>query len=101
MKITGTVAVVTNGSGRVIVSLADFGQNRPGGFKVQEAQKARLRDAVAMEVIRATCAEDIYRVITAMEARGIFCSLCEYKGWCVSYKEALADFDLEKDVSDD
>ena len=97
MKITGTVAVATNGSGRVIASLVDFGQNRPGGFTVQEAQEVRLRDAIAKEVIRRTCAEDIYQVATSEDgehtARSLMHLLCEFQGWSVHFKTVGSDIE--------
>ena len=54
-KPQGVVVVVTDPDGRVIANAADFDTDRPGGFKLMEAQAFRARNTARREVIRAYC----------------------------------------------
>jgi hypothetical protein len=61
----GVVAVLTNNRGQVITTAADFDGFHPGGFTVLEAQKMRIKAAIAEATIRAYCSEDIVDSIIA------------------------------------
>lgn len=67
----GLVAVFTDEDGRHIASVTDFHKDRPGGFKMIEAQRHRVRDALAWKVIEAYASPNLTRAIADYDRKQI------------------------------
>lgn len=81
LKINGVVAVLTDDAGRVAAHYADFGQSRPGGFELREAQRHRAERGVAAEFIFRYGAEIFAKVVNEFTAARIMGELCAHHGW--------------------
>lgn len=51
----GVLIVLTAPDGRVVAHAANFNLDRPGGFKLRDAQEARAHRALASKTIRDFC----------------------------------------------
>lgn len=79
----GVMAILTNDKGVVVAHAATFDGNRPGGFKLLEAQKHYARERLANEFIRKWTTEDIAEVMRGYDAEQIIENLCRRKGYRV------------------
>lgn len=55
----GMVGLWIDPQGRVIANAADFHRDRPGGYRVQEAQEYRVRKALYRRMVDAYCSSVI------------------------------------------
>lgn len=67
----GVLAVFTDDEGRVIANAADFHPDRPGGFKMIEAQRLRVQRAIAWKVVEAYASPRLTRAISEYEREQI------------------------------
>jgi hypothetical protein len=60
----GLVAIFVDETGREIATATDFKPDRPGGFTVIEAQRHRVREAIARKVIEEYASQRLTRAIS-------------------------------------
>lgn len=81
----GVIAVLTNNHGQVITNAVDFDGFHPSGFTVLEAQKMRIKTAIAEAMVKAYCSEDIVEsVIARGRPQEILQHLVDKKGFTVT-----------------
>ena len=79
----GVVAIMVGPDGRAVCSVSHFGLDKPGGFKLLEAQEHYARTFLNHAVMRAMVSDDIAAVIQDYDANQIIRDLCEKKGYKV------------------
>jgi hypothetical protein len=67
----GVIAIFTDDEGRVIATAADFNPDRPGGFKMIEAQRTRATRQLAWKVVDAYASPGLTRAISEYEREQI------------------------------
>lgn len=67
----GVIAIFTDEEGRVIATSADFNADRPGGFKMIEAQRSRATRGLAWKVVEAYASPNLTRAISEYEREQI------------------------------
>lgn len=63
----GVMVIVTAPDGRVIAHAADFHRDRPGGYKLREAQVYRAKRAAARATVDAYCSPVILEALGEYE----------------------------------
>ena len=76
----GVIAIMTNSTGDVIATAADFERQGYGGFKLWEAQKHRVREQVRWAAVRAYCSSVLVNAISSYTSTQIGDELCQKKG---------------------
>ena len=76
----GVIAIMTNSTGDVIATAADFERQSPGGMKLWEGQRHRARQAVKWRTVRAYCSNVMVDVISSYLKEQIAEELCSKKG---------------------
>jgi phage gp46-like protein len=61
----GIIAIMTNSSGDVIATAADFERQAPGGFKLWEGQRQRACQQVKWAAVRAYCSDVVTQAISS------------------------------------
>lgn len=67
----GVIAIFSDEKGRVIATAADFAPDRPGGFKMIEAQRMRATRRLAWKVIDAYASPALTRAMSEYEREQI------------------------------
>lgn len=81
----GVVACFINEDGRVISSVSDFGLDVYGGYTTKEAQKYRVKRALASAVANAYCSPDYIRSLADYLMVEILDDLCRHHKCKVHY----------------
>lgn len=61
----GVIAIMTNSTGDVIATAADFERQGYGGFKLWEAQRMRACDQAKWATVRAYCSDAVVKAISS------------------------------------
>jgi len=72
----GTVAILIGPDGREISTATDFSQSNPSGFTVREAQRARVRSALALRTVRDLASSWLAEAIPRHQAEQIMAEMC-------------------------
>lgn len=83
----GVVAIFTDEKGNVIAQASCFNASRMGGHTLAEAQRARARERLNGEVIRAYASPQLARAITNWGASEILRTLIHMHDCHVTYVE--------------
>jgi hypothetical protein len=76
----GVIAIMTNSTGDVIATSADFERQSYGGYKLWEAQKHRAREHVRWATVRAYCSSVMSSALSSYLMTQIADELCLPKG---------------------
>lgn len=60
----GVVAIFVSPDGRVVASGTDFDVDRPGGYKLQDAQRVRAERRLARAVVDAYCSSTVTEALS-------------------------------------
>lgn len=84
-KPVGVVGVVIGPDGHVAADATDFHRNRPAGFSIQEAQRIRVRDKLANEIVKRGCNDYIAKAMLGYDAQNLLSRLMNEHGFRVEY----------------
>jgi hypothetical protein len=93
--IQGIGAILTDGEGKVVAHAFDFERSGFGGFTLWEAQRIRVRGALARTFIAHWCFGDVASVIDQHESEKIVAELCRKKNYHLKF------IDIGHGVQDD
>jgi hypothetical protein len=82
----GMIGILTDETGHVVAAEADFDHSGYGGFTTAQAQKVRLKQAVAFAMIRAYCSPVVVKAMTGYRVEEVMEELCRHHGFRLTWK---------------
>jgi hypothetical protein len=81
----GMIGILTDETGRVVAAEADFDNSGYGGFTTAQAQKLRLKGAVAFAMMRAYCSPVVVKAMTGYRVEETMDELCRSHGFRLTW----------------
>jgi hypothetical protein len=82
----GMIGILTDETGRVVATEADFDTSGSGGFTNAQAQKLRLKGAVAYVMMRAYCSPVVVKAMSSYRVEELMDELCRNHGFRLTWK---------------